>query len=53
MAGDVDTSDYIHDQQYEIIVRAYDGEDYSDEVRRRIRIDNPVDRENNAPTFNG
>ena len=48
-----DTSDYIHDQQYEIIVRAYDGEDYSDEVRRRIRIDNPVDRENNAPTFNG
>ena len=48
-----DTSNYIHDQQYEIIVRAYDGEDYSDEVRRRIRIDNPVDRENNAPTFNG
>ncbi|MEC7098767.1 MAG: hypothetical protein VXW74_04895 [Candidatus Thermoplasmatota archaeon] len=34
-------------------MRAYDGEDYSDEVRRRIRIDNPVDRENNAPTFNG
>ena len=48
-----DTSNYIHDQQYEIIVRAYDGEDYSDEVRRRIRIDNPVDRENNAPAFNG
>jgi len=50
---DWDTSNYIHDQQYEIIVRAYDGEDYSDEVRRRIRIDNPVDRENNAPTFDG
>jgi hypothetical protein len=48
-----DTSDYIHDQQYEIIVVAYDGEDYSDEVRRRIRIDNPIDRENNAPVFNG
>lgn len=48
-----DTSKYIHDQQYEIIVRAYDGEDYSEEVRRRVRIDNPVDRENNAPVFNG
>ena len=48
-----DTSDYIHDQQYEITVVAYDGEDYSEEVTRRVRIDNPIDKENNAPTFNG
>jgi len=48
-----DTSDLIHDQQYEIVVVAYDGEDYSDEVRMRVRIDNPVDRENSAPVFNG
>lgn len=48
-----DTSDYIHDQQYEITVRAYDGEDYSEEVTRRVRIDNPIDKENNAPAFNG
>lgn len=48
-----DTSDYIHDQQYEITARAYDGEDYSEEVTRRVRIDNPVDKENNAPVFNG
>ena len=48
-----DTSDLVHDQQYEIIVVAYDGEDYSDEVRMRVRIDNPIDRENSSPVFNG
>ena len=42
----------IHDQQYEIVVRSYDGEDFSPEVRIRITIDNPSDSQNNAPTFN-
>lgn len=47
-----DTSNLIHDQQYEIVVKSYDGEDYSPEVRIRITIDNPSDSLNNAPTFN-
>ena len=47
-----DTSNLIHDQQYEIVVQSYDGEDYSPEVRIRITIDNPSDSLNNAPTFN-
>ena len=47
-----DTSDLIHDQQYEVAVRAYDGEDYSQEVRNRIIIDNPTDLNNIAPKFN-
>ena len=47
-----DTSDLIHDQQYDLVVRAYDGEDYSQEVRNRIIIDNPSDLNNLAPTFN-
>lgn len=47
-----DTSDLIHDQQYEIVVVAYDGEDYSAEVRNRIIIDNPTDLNNLPPTFN-
>lgn len=47
-----DTSNLIHDQQYEIVVRSYDGEDFSPEVRIRITIDNPSDSQNNAPTFN-
>ena len=47
-----DTSDLIHDQQYELVVRAYDGEDYSAEVRNRIIIDNPTDLNNMPPIFN-
>ncbi len=47
-----DTSDLIHDQQYDLVVRAYDGEDYSQEVRNRIIIDNPTDLNNLAPIFN-
>jgi hypothetical protein len=47
-----DTSKLIHDQQYELVIRAYDGEDYSVENRIRITIDNPTDADNIAPIFN-
>ena len=47
-----DTSKLIHDQQYEISVRSYDGEDYSATTTVRIVIDNPTDADNIAPTFN-
>jgi len=47
-----DTSDLIHDQQYELNVRAYDGEEYSQLVTNRIIIDNPTDLNNIPPTFN-
>ena len=46
-----DTSKLIHDQQYELVIRAYDGEDYSLEQRIRITIDNPTDADNVAPQF--
>ena len=46
-----DTSDLIHDQQYEIHVKAYDGENYSLTQTIRIVIDNPADADNIAPTF--
>lgn len=46
-----DTSDLIHDQQYEVRVKAYDGIDYSLETTVRIIIDNPTDADNIAPTF--
>ena len=46
-----DTSKLIHDQQYELVIRAYDGEDYSTESRIRITIDNPTDADNIAPIF--
>lgn len=46
-----DTSRLIHDQQYELVIRAYDGEDYSVEQRIRITIDNPTDADNIAPVF--
>jgi hypothetical protein len=47
-----DTSKLIHDQQYELVIRAYDGDDYSLEQRIRITIDNPTDADNVAPVFN-
>ena len=47
-----DTSNLIHDQQYEVQVRAYDGVDYSLTETVRIVIDNPVDADNVKPTFN-
>ena len=47
-----DTSDLIHDQQYELQVKAYDGIDYSVVETVRIVIDNPADADNIAPTFN-
>ena len=47
-----DTSDLIHDQQYEVQVKAYDGVDYSMIETVRIIIDNPADADNIAPTFN-
>ena len=47
-----DTSDLIHDQQYEVHVKAYDGVDYSEVKVVRIVIDNPTDADNIAPTFN-
>lgn len=47
-----DTSDLIHDQQYELQVKAYDGVDYSMIETVRIIIDNPADADNIAPTFN-
>ncbi|MCH1529478.1 MAG: hypothetical protein L7S46_07115, partial [Candidatus Poseidoniaceae archaeon] len=47
-----DTSKLIHDQQYELVIKAYDGEDYSIEQRIRITIDNPTDADNVAPVFN-
>ena len=46
-----DTSDLVHDQQYEIHVKAYDGVDYSLTEVLRIVIDNPSDANNIAPTF--
>ena len=46
-----DTSDLIHDQQYEVHVKAYDGVDYSLIETVRIVIDNPTDADNIAPTF--
>jgi len=47
-----DTSDLIHDQQYELVIKAWDGSDYSIEERIRITIDNPSDADNIIPQFN-
>ena len=47
-----DTSQLIHDQQYEVQVKAYDGVDYSLIQTVRIVIDNPTDADNIAPIFN-
>ncbi len=47
-----DTSDLIHDQQYELIIKAWDGKNYSNTNTIRITIDNPSDAENLVPVFN-
>ena len=47
-----DTSNLIHDQQYELIINAWDGNDYSNTITRRIQIDNPTDADNIIPEFN-
>ena len=46
-----DTSRLIHDQQYEVRVKAYDGIDYSLETTVRVIIDNPTNADNIAPKF--
>jgi len=47
-----DTSRLIHDQQYEVVVKAYDSDKYSKEERLRIIINNPADASNIDPVFN-
>ena len=47
-----DTSKLIHERQYEIRVKAYDGEDYSVEDVVRITISKPTDANNIPPQFN-
>jgi hypothetical protein len=47
-----DTSNLIHDQQYELVVKAWDGSNFSIEERIRITIDNPTDADNIVPSFN-
>ena len=47
-----DTSRLDHESQYEIRVRAYDGEDYSEEFVKRITILKPADENNIPPQFN-
>jgi hypothetical protein len=47
-----DTSNLIHDQQYELLIKAWDGMDFSNEERIRITIDNPSDADNLIPEFN-
>ena len=46
-----DTSKLIHDQQYELRIRAYDGLNYSETTTVRIIIDNPTAADNIAPIF--
>ena len=47
-----DTSKLIHERQYEIRVKAYDGEDYSVEDVVRITISKPTDANNIPPQLN-
>ena len=47
-----DTSDLIHDGVYAVTVRAYDGDDYSQDITWRMTINNPLDAENIDPVFN-
>ncbi|MEC7272043.1 MAG: right-handed parallel beta-helix repeat-containing protein [Candidatus Thermoplasmatota archaeon] len=47
-----DTSKLIHERQYEIRVKAYDGEDYSIEDVVRITISKPTNANNIPPQFN-
>ena len=44
------TNNLPHNQMYEIVVRSFDGESYSDEASRFVTIDNSVD--NSPPSFN-
>jgi hypothetical protein len=46
-----DTSKLDHEGQYEISVKAYDGEDYSVSDVVRITIDKPTDENNIPPLF--
>ena len=52
MGGNWDTSKLIHDGVYSVTVRAYDGDDYSQDVVWRMTINNPLDAENIDPVFN-
>ena len=47
-----DTSDLVHDNTYQLTVRAYDGEDYSAPTVWRLSINNPLDASNVDPVFN-
>ena len=47
-----DTSKLVHDSVYSVTVRAYDGDDYSDDVVWRMTVNNPLDAENIDPVFN-
>ena len=47
-----DTSDLVHDRVYSVTVRAYDGDDYSQDIVWRMTINNPLDAENVDPVFN-
>ena len=47
-----DTSNLIHDQQYELFIKSWDGKSYSVESSIRITIDNPSDADNLIPEFN-
>ena len=44
------TKNLPHNSMYEIVVRSFDGESYSEEESRMITIDNSVD--NSPPSFN-
>jgi len=47
-----DTSNLLHDRQYTLTVRAFDGYDYSTPQVVIITIDNPPDEGNSPPIFN-
>jgi len=46
-----DSTNLMHDMQYLVRFRSYDGYDYSDWVEMLIVADNPPDAGNNQPTF--
>ena len=46
-----DSTQLMHDHQYLIRFRSYDGYDYSDWTEMFIVADNPPDADNNPPTF--
>ena len=47
-----DTSNLLHDRQYTITARAFDGYDYSPPAIVTVTIDNPPDEGNSPPVFN-